>query len=35
LLAAARQSTDFAARVADAARHVVTAKVRAGLVHCP
>lgn len=34
LLAAARGSAAFAARVADAARHVVTAKVRAGLIRC-
>jgi beta-N-acetylhexosaminidase len=34
LLAAARGSSSFAARVTDAARHVVAAKVRAGLVRC-
>jgi beta-N-acetylhexosaminidase len=34
LLAAAHGSTAFAARVTDAARHVVAAKVRAGLVSC-
>ena len=34
LLAAARQSADFAARVTDAARHVLRAKFRAGLLHC-
>jgi beta-N-acetylhexosaminidase len=34
LLAAAHASTSFASRVTDAARHVVAAKVRAGLVHC-
>jgi beta-N-acetylhexosaminidase len=35
LLGAARQSPGFAARVGDAAQHVVRAKVRAGLVSCP
>jgi|SRR5579859_1875264 len=35
LLAAAQQSPAFAARVTDAARHVVAAKVKAGLVRCP
>jgi beta-N-acetylhexosaminidase len=34
LLAAAHGSAAFAARVTDAARHVVAAKVRAGLVSC-
>jgi beta-N-acetylhexosaminidase len=34
LLAAAHASAAFAARVADAARHVLVAKVRAGLVRC-
>jgi beta-N-acetylhexosaminidase len=34
LLAAARDSTAFAARVTDAARHVLAAKIRAGLVRC-
>ncbi len=35
LVAAAQQSQAFAARVTDAARHVVAAKVKAGLVRCP
>ncbi len=35
LIAEARRSPPFAERVADAARHVVQAKVRAGLVTCP
>lgn len=34
LLAAARQSAAFAARVTDAAQHVVRGKLRAGLVSC-
>lgn len=34
LLAAARADPTFAARVADAARHVLQAKYRAGLLHC-
>jgi beta-N-acetylhexosaminidase len=34
LVAAAQRSPVFAARVTDAARHVVAAKVRAGLVRC-
>jgi beta-N-acetylhexosaminidase len=35
LLTAARQSPAFQARVADAARHVVQSKYRAGLLRCP
>jgi len=35
LIAAAGKSPAFAARVADAARHVVHSKYRAGLLHCP
>jgi beta-N-acetylhexosaminidase len=35
LLAAARGSTAFQARVADAARHVVQSKYRTGLLTCP
>jgi beta-N-acetylhexosaminidase len=35
LLAAANDSPAFAARVTDAARHVVRAKYRAGLMRCP
>ena len=35
LIAEARRSPAFADRIADAARHVVHAKVRAGLITCP
>jgi beta-N-acetylhexosaminidase len=34
LVAAAAQSKEFASRLADAAGHVLTAKVKAGLLTC-